>query len=180
MRIWRSYDQKCPKPPKDSEKRRKSERSKEKDNPACNNSNDGNDHKIYAYIAQMSSDDKRKSKDYGDISQLTNCILDSGATCHMTPEFTDFIPWSLEDTDKFIEVADGHHVTAKQKGSVRIQICDDNGKTFVATLYNVLLASDLCDRLFSIFTLTNAVHTCLFHKGFFTVYFGAKEDNAVT
>ena len=26
----------------------------------------------------------------------------------------------------------------------------------------------------------NAVHTCLYHKGFCTVYFGAKEDNAVT
>ena len=39
----------------------------------------------------------------------------------MTPEVTDFIPGSLEDTDKFIEVTDGHHVTAKQKGSVRIE-----------------------------------------------------------
>ena len=35
----------------------------------------------------------------------------------MTPEVTDFIPGSLEDTDKFIEVADGHHVTAKKKFS---------------------------------------------------------------
>ena len=26
----------------------------------------------------------------------------------------------------------------------------------------------------------NSGHTCLFHKGFCTVYFGAKEDNAVT
>ena len=26
----------------------------------------------------------------------------------------------------------------------------------------------------------NAGHTCLFHEGFCTVYFGAKEDNAVT
>ena len=57
---------------------------------------------------------------------------------------------------------------------------DDNGETFVATLYKVLLAPDLCDRLFSIITLMNAGHTCLFHKGFCTVYFGAKEDNAVT
>ena len=57
---------------------------------------------------------------------------------------------------------------------------DDNGETFIATLYNVLLAPDLCDRLFSIITLMNAGHTCLFHKGFCTVYFGAKEDNAVT
>ena len=71
-------------------------------------------------MARMSSDNKRESKDYGDSLQLTNWILDSGATCHMTPEVTDFIPVSLEDTDKFIEVADGHHVTAKQKGSVGI------------------------------------------------------------
>ena len=97
-------------------------------------------------MARMSSDEKRESKDYGDSFQRTNWILDSGATCHMTPEFTDFIPGSLEDLDKFIEVADGHYVTAKQKGSVRIQMCDDNGKQFFATLYNVLLAPDLCDR----------------------------------
>ena len=96
-------------------------------------------------MARMSSDDKRENKDYGDSLQLTNCILDSGATCHMTPEVTDFIPGSLEDTDKLIEVADGHHVTAKQKGSVRIQMCDDNGNKFIATLYNVIQAPYLCD-----------------------------------
>ena len=45
--------------------------------------------------------------------------------------------------------------------------------------YNVLLAPELCDRLFSIITLMNAGHTCLFHKGFCTLYFEAKEDNAV-
>ena len=98
----------------------------------------------------------------------------------MTPEVTDFIPGSLEDTDKFIEVAYGHHVTATQKGPVRIQMFDDNRETFVATLYNVLLATDLCDRLFSIITLMNARHTCLFNKAFCTVSFGANEDTAVT
>ena len=61
-------------------------------------------------MARMSSDDKRESKDYGDSSQLTNWILDSGATCHITPEVTDFVPGSLEDTDKSIEVVDGHHI----------------------------------------------------------------------
>ena len=71
----------------------------------------------------------------------------------MTLEVSDFIPGTLEDTDKFIEVADGHHVTAKQKGQVQIKMCNDNGKTFIATLSNVLLAPDLCDRLFSIIAL---------------------------
>ena len=37
----------------------------------------------------------------------------------MTPEVLDFIPGSLEDKDKHIEVADGYHVTAKQKGQVQ-------------------------------------------------------------
>ena len=59
-------------------------------------------------------------------------------------------------------------------------MCYDNGNTFVATLYNVLLAPDLCDRPFYIITSMNAGHTCLYHKGFCTVYFGAKEDNEVT
>ena len=71
----------------------------------------------------------------------------------MTPEVSDFIPGSLEYTDKYIEVADGHHVTAKEKGQVRIQICNNNRKSFIATLYKVFLAPDLCDRLFSIIAL---------------------------
>ena len=66
-------------------------------------------------MAKISSDDERKSGKYVDSLQLTNWILDLGATFHMTPEVTYFIPGSLEDTDKFIEVADRHHVTAKKK-----------------------------------------------------------------
>ena len=97
----------------------------------------------------------------------------------MTPEVWDFIPGSLEDRDKYIEVADGHHITAKQKVQVQIKICDDNRKPFIATLHNVFLAPDLCDRLFSIISLMNSVHTCLFNKGFCIVSFGANEKNAV-
>ena len=69
-------------------------------------------------MARMYSNDKRSSEKYGDSSPLTNWILDLGASCHMTPEVSDFIPGSLEYTDKYIEVADGHHVTEKQKGQV--------------------------------------------------------------
>ena len=59
-------------------------------------------------------------------------------------------------------------------------MCDDNGDPLIATLHNVLLAPDLCDRLFYIITLINSTHTCLFNKGFCTVYFGEKDNNAVT
>ena len=109
---------KCLKPPKYNEKQFKQVRFNERVNRACDNGEDNDDHTIYASMARISSNDERKSGKYGDSSQLTNWILDSGATCHMTPEVMDFIPGSLEDTDKFIEVADGHQVTAKQKGSV--------------------------------------------------------------
>ena len=57
-------------------------------------------------------------------------------------------------------------------------MCDNNGDPFIATLYNVLLAADLCDKLFSIITLINSGYTCLFRKWFCTVYFGAKDKNA--
>ena len=98
----------------------------------------------------------------------------------MTPEVSDFIPGTLEDTDKYIEVANGHHTTAKQTGQVWIQMCDDNRKTFIATLCKILLTPDLCDRLFSIVTLMNAGHNFLFRKWFCTVYFGEDKRNAVT
>ena len=70
-------------------------------------------------MARMSSNEERSSENYGHSLQLTNWVLDSGATCHMTLEVSDFIPGSLSDTDKYIEVADRHHVTAKQKSQVQ-------------------------------------------------------------
>ena len=59
-------------------------------------------------------------------------------------------------------------------------MCDDNRNTFIATLYNVLFAPDLCDRLFSIITLMTAGHACIFNKGFCTVYFVVEKKNALT
>ena len=64
---------------------------------------------------------------------------------------------------------------AKQKGQVQIEMCDNNGDPFIATLHKVLLAPDLCNGLFSIITLLTLGRTCLFHKGFCMVYFGDKE-----
>ena len=58
----------------------------------------------------------------------------------MTPEFSDFIPGSLEDMYKYIEVAYRHHVTAKQKEQVRIKMCNNNRAPLIATLHTVLLA----------------------------------------
>ena len=59
--------------------------------------------------------------------------------CHMILHVLYFIPGSLEDKDKYIEVVDGHHATSKKKGQVQIKIFDDNGDTFIVTLNNLLL-----------------------------------------
>ena len=170
---------KRPKPPKDNEKRRKQVRFNEKYNCAYDKKNNS-DQKIYASMARMSSIDEFPSRNFCDSSQSTNWIFDSGSTCHMTPQVSGFITGSLEGTDKYIGVVEGHHVTAKQKGQVRIKMCDNNGDTFIATLNNALLAPDLCDRLFSMIKLMNSEHTCLFLKEFCTVYFGEKQRNTVT
>ena len=96
--------EKCPKPPKDNDKRGKQVHFNEKGDCACDNGEDENDHKIYTYMARMSSDEEREIKEYGDSLQLTNWILDSGEMCHMTPEVTEFIPGSLEDTENSLKL----------------------------------------------------------------------------
>ena len=139
---------KSTKPPKHNEKWRKNVRLNEKGNRAYNNGENNSDQKIYASMARMYGNDECPSESFGDSSQLTNWILDSRETFHMTPKVSDLIPGSLQDTDRYIEVADGHPVTAKQKVQVQIKMCDNNGDPFIATLNKVLLTPYLCDRLF--------------------------------
>ena len=115
----------------------------------------------------------------GNSSKLSNWILDSVSTCHTTPHVSYFILGSLEDTDKYIQVAGGNHVMAKEKIKVQIKMCNDNGDTFILTFQNLLLAPYLCNRLFSISRLMNLVYICSFKKGFCTFYFGDMVKNAV-
>ena len=90
----------------------------EKVNRACDIGKNNSNQNINASMAHMSGNEKCTSRNYGDSPQLIHWILDSGATCHMTPEVLYFIPGSLEDTGKNNKVADVHHVTSKQKGQI--------------------------------------------------------------
>ena len=83
-----------------------------------NNTEQNESHKIYASMAQMSLTVEIPRRDFGDISQLTNWILDSGAMCHMTPEISEFLPGSLVETDKYIEVADGHFCQSEKSSRI--------------------------------------------------------------
>ena len=117
-------------------------RSNKIDKTSENSTDKSESHSIYAYMACMSSNAETPRRDFGDSSQLTNWILDSNSTCHMIPDVSGFILVSLVETDKYIEVADGHFVTAKQTRKVQIKIRDNNCKPFIAKLYNVLFAPD--------------------------------------
>ena len=64
-------------------------------------------------MAIMAINSESPRRNYGDSLQLTNWILHSGATCHMTPDISDFISVLLAETYKYIEVADGHFSTEK-------------------------------------------------------------------
>ena len=59
-------------------------------------------------MKRMYSNVEIPRSDFRDSSQMTNWILDSIATCKMTPKVSDFVPGSLFETDKYIEVLDGH------------------------------------------------------------------------
>ena len=80
---------KCPKPPKDNEKWKNQVRFSERGNRASQNEPDNgdndNDQEMYASMAQMYGNDKSPNIDFSDCSKCTNWILDSGATCNMTP-----------------------------------------------------------------------------------------------
>ena len=57
----------------------------------CDNGDNNNYQKIYASMEQMSDNNKSTSRYFDNSLQLNNWVLDSGATCHMTPHVSDFI-----------------------------------------------------------------------------------------
>ena len=69
-------------------------------------------------MARISVNENFTNESFGDSLQLPYWVLDSGATCHMMLEVSDFITYQLDDMDKNIEVVDGHQATPKQKGHV--------------------------------------------------------------
>ena len=68
-------------------------------------------------MARMYSNSEIPRIYFGYISQLTNFILDSGATGHTKPEISYFIPGSFVETEKYIEVSDGYFIVAKKRRS---------------------------------------------------------------
>ena len=67
-----------------------SERGNHVSKKECNNGDNNQNQKIYASMARISDNDECPSRDFSDSLQFTKHILDLGATCHMTPQVSDF------------------------------------------------------------------------------------------
>ena len=74
--------------------------------------------KIYVSMARISTNAEITGRYFGNSLQLTNWVLDSGTTCHMTPDISDYITGLLVETGKYNEVLDGIFFTTKQTGDV--------------------------------------------------------------
>ena len=72
-------------------------------------------------MARMSSNAESPRRDFGDRSQLTNWVFDSGMTFHMASDVSNFIRGLLVEIYKYIEVAYGHFFTAKITEKVQIK-----------------------------------------------------------
>ena len=65
-------------------------RSTKIDKTSEKNAYESESKKIYASMACMSNNVEIPRRYYGEILQLTNWILDSGATCRMTANISDY------------------------------------------------------------------------------------------
>ncbi len=111
----------------------------------------------------------------GDPHNLTNWLMDSGATAHMTPRFAD-----LEDVEEGlnlgVEVADGHVVHCNKRGKIRVIMTDDNGDPLHALVHDCLYVPGLSRRLFSVTTFANLGHQASIQRNAVILYFGEQQS----
>ena len=93
-------------------------------------------------------------------------LLDSGATSHFTPVFSDLIdPTPLVDPI-YIRVADGSRMRASHQGIVELHFISDEGANVNLRLLRVLFVPGLQTRLFSIESfISNGRFTALYLQG---------------
>ena len=75
-------------------------------------------------------------------------ILDSGASSHMTPYYSDC--FNIINTKASIKLADGTYTTCTHQGEATLNFTDDLGLQRLLHLQKVLIVPDLDKRLFSV------------------------------
>ena len=92
-----------------------------------NNSSDD----VHVNMVQISNVGQKTKVSHTDVPlphDLYNWVMDSRATCHMTPYQTDFLPDSVNQIKKIVEIADGYNVPANLSGTVLIKTKNDAGE----------------------------------------------------
>ena len=96
-------------------------------------------------------------------SELSEWLIDSGCSNHMTP-FEDDLITDIGSSKSLVEVANGNIVKAPKKGTAFIRIVDvKTHKTFDILLEDVLYVPGLSRRLFSVTQWTNSGGSLSFH-----------------
>ncbi len=115
----------------------------------------------------------------GDPRDLNNYLPDSGATQHMTPRLADLL--DVVGGQKLgVEVADGHIINCSSTGKIIIQMYDDDGVQFSATLTDVMYVPGLSRRLFSITKFARHGHYAIVKHNATTLYFDGANGHPVT
>ena len=118
----------------------------------------------FATMAKVTSiSDEANYNDDSKFSLLSQWLIDSGCSTHMTPFAEDLIT-DHESTDSVVEVANGNIVKAKKRGTALVQIIDiDTNKAYNIYLEGVLHVPGISRRLFSVTCWTQCGGSISFH-----------------
>ena len=107
---------------------------------------------------------KQENIDILLVHDLNNWVMDSGATCHMTPYKNDFVNDSKNSEDKVVEVVDGYTVPAKSSGTIIIKTTSNQGDSINLRIKGVLHVPHLSRRLFSLMSIIKEGHDVTLSK----------------
>ena len=89
-------------------------------------------------------------------------IIDSGATCHMSTDRSQFSDYSPLEIPLGVTLGDGHHLKAVGRGSVTLEVETPSSKGKKCNLSNVLYVPNLSYNLLSVPNSTDTIKSTVF------------------
>ena len=131
-------------------------------------SNTNNPHQAHVTIKSTNNEQRlhwanQASHNSQPFSHMSEWLIDSGCSNHMTPYENDLI-YNISSSRSLVEVANGNIVKAPKRGTVDICITDvKTMKTQNIHLESVLYVPGLTRRLFSVTQWTDSGGTMIFN-----------------
>lgn len=142
---------------------KKTEQKKEVASTAVRIPNSRRPKVTFATMADHNENNKQNHIQKGPQSLLSQWLIDSGCSTHMTPYASDLV-MDHESTDSVVEVANGNIVKAKTRGTALVQIVNvDTHKKYQVYLEGVLHVPGISRRLFSVTCWTQSGGSISFH-----------------